>query len=317
MTELIIVLTEDKLNEVKDLLDEYVSFLVQEFKMKKSDAFDQIINNIKDENNTYYVYFEDSTPLGLVGGRRERSLQTEAYITRIFISEKNTDESVEIKLFKKVFRELSNNFNTIRIMGYQPSTNLQKILSDYNFQHYDRYFMSIPRETVETLSDPDLPDGYRFDTWNEKFKNVGIDIITDAHFGSVDNIIFSFFRNQTTGTAFMRNLESHRWGKFKPINTSVLKHEDKTIGVCFMTVLNQGNGYIPDFALKREYKGKGLGKKLFINSLKWFLEKQPKCKAIDLDVTKKNNIALDIYKKIGFTIQRKYSVYIWNKAESS
>ncbi|MHA2246997.1 MAG: GNAT family N-acetyltransferase [Candidatus Hodarchaeales archaeon] len=312
---MIIILTKDKLNEVKDLLDEYTSFLEEEYKLQRSDVYNQINNNIKDENYTYYVYLDNSTPLGLVGGRKDRNLQTEANITRIFVSKKIKDEAIEIKLFKKVFRELSTDCNTIRIFGYQPSTKLQKILKDNNFQHFDRYFMSIPRETIDTLFNPDLPDGYSFDTWNEDFKNVGIEIITDAHTGSVDNKIFTFFRNKTTGMVFMQNLESHRWGKFKPINTSILKHEDKAIGVCFMTVLNQGNGYIPDFALKRDYKRKGLGKKLFIQSLKWFLEKEPESRAIDLDVTKKNTIALNIYKTTGFKIQREYPVYIWNKRQ--
>ncbi|UCG00784.1 MAG: GNAT family N-acetyltransferase [Candidatus Heimdallarchaeota archaeon] len=310
---MIINLTEDKINDVKNLLDEYTSFLEQEYKLKKSDALNLIMNNIKDENNTYYVYIDDSTPLGLVGGRKEQSLETEAYITRIFVSEKTTDGSIEIKLFEKVFRELSSKYNTIRIMGYQPSTNLKKILNDYSFQPFDRYFMSISRETVENLPEPGLPDEYCFDTWNEELKDVGIEIMTEAHIGSVDNIIFSFFRNHTTGMAFMQNLENHRWGKFKPINTSILKHEDTPIGVCFMTVLNQGNGYIPDFVLKTDYKGRGLGKKLFIKSLKWFLEKEPNSEAIDLDVTKKNTIAFNIYKTIGFSVQRTYSVYTWNK----
>ncbi|MFX0123576.1 MAG: GNAT family N-acetyltransferase [Candidatus Hodarchaeota archaeon] len=311
------ILTEDNLDKVKDLLDEYVSFLEQEYNLKKSDALSLIMNNIRNENNTYYVYFDDSTPLGLVGGRKTRILKDESNITRIFISKKTTDDTIEIKLFEKVFKDLSTESNTIRIMGYQPSTNLQKILKDYNFQHFDRHYMSIPRETVESLLDPDLPDGYQFDTWNEDFKNVGIEIITDAHIGSLDNILFSFFRNQATGVAFMQNLENHQWGEFKPINTSILKHEDKPIGVCFMTVLKQGNGYIPDFALKQDYKGQGLGRKLFFRSLKWFLEKEPKSEAIDLDVTKKNTIALSIYKKTGFTIQRTYSVYVWNKDQSA
>ncbi len=308
---MIIILTEDKLDEVKDLLDEYATFLEQEYKLKKSDALNRIKNNLKDENNSYYVYLDGTTPLGLVGGRKERGLPNEAFITRIFVLEQTTDETIEIKLFKKVFSELSNECSTVRIMGYQPSANLQEILNNYNFKHFDRHFMSIPRETIDTLLDPDLPDGYSFDTWNENLTNTGIEIIIEAHTGSVDNMIFSFFRNQTTMMAFMENLESHRWGKFKPSNTSILKHKDEPIGVCFMTVLNQGNGYIPDFALKKDYKGKGLGEKLFIRSLKWFLGKEQKSKAIDLDVTKKNAKALNIYKKTGFAIQRTYSVYTW------
>ncbi|MFX1548603.1 MAG: GNAT family N-acetyltransferase, partial [Promethearchaeota archaeon] len=313
VSKLIIILREDKLDDVKELLDEYASFLEEKYRLKKSDALNQIYNNVKDENNTYYVYLDNSTPLGFVGGRKERSLENEAYITRIFVSEKTSDKMIEIKLFEKVFKELSSIYSTIRIMGYQPSTNLQQILKDYNFHHFDRFFMSIQRETVDALFDPDLPDGYHFDTWNEDLKNVGIDIITDAHVGSIDNKIFSFFRNQTTGLSFMRNLESHRWGKFTPSNTSILRYDDTPIGVCFMTVLNQGNGYIPDFALKKEYKGKGLGKKLFIRSLKWFLEQEPKTKAIDLDVTKKNTIAFNLYKNLGFEIHRTYAVYVWNK----
>ncbi|MFX0206432.1 MAG: GNAT family N-acetyltransferase [Candidatus Hodarchaeota archaeon] len=312
---MIIILTEDKVDEVKDLLDEYVSFLVTEYKLKKSEAQKIINNNLKDENNTYYVYLSDSTPLGLVGVRKEQSLETEAYITRIFVSDKVTDDSIEIKLFKKVFQELSSKLSTIRIMGYQPSTKLQRILAKYNFQPFERHFMSIPRKTVEALPEPDLPDGFHFDTWNEELNHVGIEIMTDAHIGSVDNLIFSFFRNQKTGMAFMQNLESHRWGKFKPSNTSILKHDGTPIGVCFMTVLNQ-NGYIPDFVLKMDFKGKGLGKKLFVRSLKWFLQQEPESQAIDLDVTKKNTIALNIYKNTGFEIKRTYSVYTWNKDES-
>ncbi|MFX1508104.1 MAG: GNAT family N-acetyltransferase [Promethearchaeota archaeon] len=313
---MITILSKDKLDEVKDLLEEYVSFLVKEFKLKKAEAQNILDNNIKDENNTYYVYISDSTPLGIVGARKEPSLDKEAFITRIFLSEKAKDENIEIKLFKRVFQELSTRYDTIRIMGYKPSVKLQKILAnDYNFHPFERHFMTIPRKTVEVLPEPDLPDGFHFDTWNEELNHVGIEIMTDAHTGSVDNLIFSFFRNQKTGMAFVQNLESHRWGKFKPSNTSILKHDGTPIGVCFMTLLNQ-NGYIPDLALKMDFKGKGLGKKLFIRSLKWFLQQEPESQAIDLDVTKKNTIALNIYKNTGFEIKRTYSVYTWNKDES-
>jgi ribosomal protein S18 acetylase RimI-like enzyme len=311
---LIVILTEEKLDQVEELLDEYSSLLEKEYQLKKSDARDLITNNIKDENNTYYIYLDGSRPLGLVGGRKEPSLPTEAYITRIFTSEKTDDDTVEINLFKKVFEELSRKYDSIRIMGYEPSLNLEKILNDYNFQRFDRYYMRISRETIEDLPEFDLPSEYLFDTWIEDMRDESIEIMIDAHTGSLDNIIFSYFRDQDAMRAFMDNLENHRWGKFKPNNTTVLKHNDKPIGICFMTVIRQGNGYIPDFVLKTDYKGKGLGKLLFIKSLKWFLEREPKSVAIDLDVTKKNSIAFNIYEKSGFTILRTYPAYVWNKS---
>ncbi len=310
---LIKILTEDNIDEAKDLIEEYTLFLEKEYNMKKSDALNLITNNLKNVYNTYYVYFDGSTPLGLVGGRREQNIRTDAFITRIFISKRTADESIEIKLFMRVFEELSKDCNHIRIMGYQPSTNLKQKLDDLNFQQFERFFMSIPIEVVRSLPDPELPNEYHFENWNESFRDVSIDIIINSHAESIDNQVFSFFQNKTAGKVFMENLANNRWGKFVPVNSSILKHNDKPIGVCFMTIMNQGNGYIPDIALKSNYKGKGLGRSLFIRSLKWFAEKETESKAIDLDVTKRNKKAFEIYKKTGFEIKRQYNVYTWNK----
>lgn len=315
MLNLITILTEDKLNEVETLIDEYTNYIVNKHKLKRTDAYNSIIKNLKDNNNNiHYVYFDDSKPVGIIGGRKEPNLLSEAYLTTVFISENTDSENIDIQLFKKIFKELSRENDTIRIMGYQPSIKIQKILEEYNFQRFDRHYMSISRDAVENLPNVDLPDEFEFDTWNEGLHDDGIEIMIDAHTGSIDNLVFGFFGNQSAMKIFMKYLENHRWGKFKPTNTTILKHKDKAIGLCFMTILGNGNGYIPDFALKREYKGKGLGKALFNKSMKIFLENEPESKSIDLDVTKENPIALNIYKKNGFTIQRDYSVYTWNKS---
>ena len=73
-----------------------------------------------------------------------------------------------------------------------------------------------------------------------------------------------------------------------------------------MGSVREGELYISNLAIFREFRGRGLGKVL----LKWCLSKASKerCEKIALDVEKKNIRAIKLYQKFGFSGEREFSV---------
>jgi ribosomal protein S18 acetylase RimI-like enzyme len=172
--------------------------------------------------------------------------------------------------------------------------------------------MSVDKSTVQSLIKPSMPSGYAFNSWTDDFTEPIVEVIFNYNDQSVDNELFTYFKCDDTIKAFIEDLKRNRWGKFDASLTRVLIHKDKLIGVCFLTVLDNGNGYIPDLGILKTYQGKKLGKKLLIHSLKHYIDVQ-KGEGIELDVTLENTVAFNLYKSIGFKLIREYPVFVWKE----
>jgi ribosomal protein S18 acetylase RimI-like enzyme len=68
--------------------------------------------------------------------------------------------------------------------------------------------------------------------------------------------------------------------------------------------------YVSNVCVYKKYRSKGFGTYLLTNVLKKANEK--KCKRIILDVLNENQIAIDLYKKMGFEIRKERRSSIWN-----
>ncbi|MED1863010.1 GNAT family N-acetyltransferase [Fictibacillus nanhaiensis] len=84
----------------------------------------------------------------------------------------------------------------------------------------------------------------------------------------------------------------------------VYKTEDEVVGYIYVEIqLQFGEGSIEFFAVDEKHRGKGIGVQLLTYAVTWMLS-NPHLKHIDLCVNNENKLAIHLYKKIGFAIQK-------------
>jgi ribosomal protein S18 acetylase RimI-like enzyme len=307
-------LTLDTLDDVSDLLDEYGKFIEKQLGIPSFPIKERFKTSLKERNDKISAFYNNNhAPVGIVRTTTEKGNPNEVYIMAFYCSEKVKDKgSLEIRLFDTVFNQLKDNHTIVRVAGMPLSSNLTDHIISSSFKRFDRWQMSIDKSTVQSLSKPNLPLNYTFTIWNDEYTEPIIEVITNYNDQGVDNELFPYFKTIDTVRAFIEDLTKNRWGKFEANLTSILTHNGELIGVCFLTVLDNGNGYIPDIGILKTYQGKGLGKKLLIHSLKHYIEMQDSNEIV-LDITLKNAVALNLYKSLGFKFKSEYSVFVWNE----
>lgn len=104
-----------------------------------------------------------------------------------------------------------------------------------------------------------------------------------------------------------RKITSHYISLIEDRNTKIIvAEENKEVIGYFMGTIEKASQYalpkeigvIFDAFIKKEYRNKGVGKKIFKELLEWF--KKKKVKHIELTVDARNKIGLRVWKKFGF-----------------
>ncbi|MFX0152758.1 MAG: GNAT family N-acetyltransferase [Candidatus Hodarchaeota archaeon] len=306
-------LTLETLDDVSDLLEEYGKLIAKQRNIPSVPIKERFKTSLERNAEIFAFYNKEDVPVGIVMTSTEEGNPNEVFISAFYCTEKVKDkETLEKRLFDATFNQLNKKHTVIRVAGIPLSSKLRDHLIASNFRRFDRWQMSIGKSTVKALPKPNLPLRYTFSKWSSDYRESLIKVITNYNEQSVDNEVFPYFKNVNTVRAFIDDLTKNRWGKFEANLTSILMHDGKLIGVSFLTILDNGNGYIPDIGILKIYQGKGLGKKLLIHSLKHFFGLQDSNEIV-LDVTLKNTVALHLYKSLGFQFNREYSVFVWSE----
>ena len=108
-----------------------------------------------------------------------------------------------------------------------------------------------------------------------------------------------------TGKAFFGDLSERSFDtrKTQLIKSAVKMHVliasvKNDVGYCVSTIDNEGVGEIDSLYIKREYRSKGLGKRMVEASLHWLNENNVKKKVVV--VLEGNAEALEFYQSLGF-----------------
>jgi ribosomal protein S18 acetylase RimI-like enzyme len=298
---------------VSALLDDYGKFIEKQLGIPSFPIKERLKASLEKKNDEILAFYENDIPIGIVRITNEKENLNETYITAFYCSETVGNKgNLEKNLFNEIFNKLKNNYEIIRVAGMPLSSKLRDHIVRSGFRKFNRWRMSVDKSTVQSLIKPSMPSGYAFNSWTDDFTEPIVEVIFNYNDQSVDNELFTYFKCDDTIKAFIEDLKRNRWGKFDASLTRVLIHKDKLIGVCFLTVLDNGNGYIPDLGILKTYQGKKLGKKLLIHSLKHYIDVQ-KGEGIELDVTLENTVAFNLYKSIGFKLIREYPVFVWKE----
>lgn len=116
-----------------------------------------------------------------------------------------------------------------------------------------------------------LESRYKIVPWNEEFYGYMVDIIKSSFENSADALFDPRFKSDEGVRDILTKITENIYAEFLPQATSVLLYDDEPIGVCF-TNLTDDIANIPLFAIKKEYRHKGLAKYLLQNSINTLLK---------------------------------------------
>lgn len=100
------------------------------------------------------------------------------------------------------------------------------------------------------------------------------------------------FTSPWTKKAFIEELRNNSYAKY-----AVIEHDNHVVGYCGMWVV-MDDAQITTIAIKNEYRGKGLGEQILLHSMN--VAKKLGATRVSLEVRVSNEIAKQLYKKLGF-----------------
>jgi ribosomal protein S18 acetylase RimI-like enzyme len=303
------LLTIDQLEHIEPLVTRYENAIKETVQFPKS-LIDLIKEWLESEKvRIGYTENTTGTPTGaaVIIPHQDRVL---ALFTDHDGMEEESICNTEEVLLDWCFAELKNHPVRFEIPGMTDS--IKRALLQRGYKEYERAQMIVMRENFSKHSRIQLPEGYSLETYDSEKKSQIAEVLASANKGHVDAIIYpEYFSSAEKGMEFLVKLEKDAFGEFSPDASKILKHENRIIGYCLISIEDDA-ALIPDIAIDPEYQGKGLGKALLTNTLIDTIESNDSVKGIGLAVTL-SNPAKFLYEKLGFAIRKRFSSIVYSK----
>jgi ribosomal protein S18 acetylase RimI-like enzyme len=253
------------------------------------------------------VYGPDDKAMGLLNHNPETN--------RVSLIFAKSQFEVEKELFDLLLNRFAESYPALTFESGYPTPWISSELSDYaiqcGFAKHDRLYMRL--QWTDFLIPPDFPTSTKL----IPFTDTMIEEITELVFrsvdGSIDQDLFPYvYGTYETTLRFHQQLSAGEFGNHKPSYSWVMKENDESIGVCFMTVDNVDSGGIMHIAIAPEHRQKGLGRVLLVHSIHNLFKIETELKSIYLAVTV-SNPATALYESVGFKKVNESSAYVLKK----
>ncbi|MHA1960486.1 MAG: GNAT family N-acetyltransferase [Candidatus Thorarchaeota archaeon] len=166
------------------------------------------------------------------------------------------DNSVQLetRIFDFAYDRLKSKGGIIRMGGSW----LSEVLIDHavsrGFARFDRFGMTVERDTLEAVSRPDIPNGYALIEYISDMREEIACLIHRSHRDGIDVGVFpEYFGAFEACQQLLEDTENSRFGQFSP-HSKVLKHDGRNVGAIVLSIVRENRGYIPDVCIDPEYR---------------------------------------------------------------
>lgn len=224
-----------------------------------------------------------------------------------------SDFEVEKELFDKMFSKFSETSPTLIFESGYPTPWISSELSEYavqcGFTKHDRRFMELL--WTDFLAPPDLTENPNLIPFTESMIEEITKLVFVSVYGTIDQDLFPFvYGSYETTLRFHKQVYAEEFGTHKHEYSWVLKENDESVGVCFMTTQGSSSGGVMHLAIHPEHRRRGLGRALLVHSIHNLFKVEPHLKKIYLAVTV-SNPATALYESVGFKKVNDSSTYVW------
>ena len=183
------------------------------------------------------------------------------------------------------------------------------------FHRHPRLFMVLPlagsgkNGQGRPLSSP---EGVEIRRWSEQDYQSAAAVITAAYRGHIDSEINDQYRTITGSLRFLNNIVRFPGcGQFDGSSSFVAYHKaSRTIvGLILCSRVKNDVGHITQVCVLPEHRGKGIGEALLAANLQDLNRR--KFSLLSLTVTQANKSAVELYKRLGYHVERVFDAFVW------
>ncbi len=182
------------------------------------------------------------------------------------------------------------------------------------FQRYARLFMMLKLREGKAMPASLQAVGKQFEIrrWSDQDYNSAAALITACYRGHVDSDINDQYRSAQGALRFLNNIVRFPGCGVFDASSSYVAVDRGTrapVGLILCSRVKDDVGHVTQVCVLPEYRGKKLGQALLeatSNDLK-----RRKFSLLTLTVTEANKGAVDLYKYLGFTIERVFDAFVW------
>lgn len=225
--------------------------------------------------------------------------------------------SAEERLLAHVIETLQQSPGVHRIEAQlllHQSASMARPFVEEGFRRYPRLFMSLPlngRPTNGNDFSSRFPD-IELRKWSEDAFQGAASVITAAYRDHIDSAINDQYRTTAGSMRFLNNIVRFPGcGLFDP-DSSLMARSKATrapLGVILCSRVKSDVGHITQVCLAPEQRGRGLGHALIEASCAEL--RKHNCRTLSLTVTEANLPAVNLYKRMGFSILHVFDAFVW------
>ena len=156
-----------------------------------------------------------------------------------------------------------------------------------------------------------FPD-IEFKRWSEEEFQGAASVITAAYRDHVDSEINDQYRTPAGSMRFLNNIVRFPGCGLFDGDSSLVARSKATraaLGVILCSRVKSDVGHITQVCILPEQRGRGLGHAL-IDLARERLQKH-NCRTLSLTVTQANFSAVNLYKRMGFDVERIFDAFVW------
>lgn len=184
------------------------------------------------------------------------------------------------------------------------------------FRRFPRLFMTLPLRSNGNSNPkngaPAVPKGFEIRRWTEADYQTAATLITECYRDHIDSDINDQYRTPQGALRFLNNIVRFPGCGFFDNNASFVAIETATgniVGVILCSRVRGDVGHITQVCILPKYRGCHLGWALMEASA--YDLRRRNFTMLSLTVTEANHGAVELYKRLGFSINRVFDAFVW------
>jgi ribosomal protein S18 acetylase RimI-like enzyme len=246
--------------------------------------------------------------------------QNKGVIGDLFVAEESlgngSEHAIENRLITHVVETLQQSPGVHRIEAQllvHPSGSVAEPFDSQGFRRFPRLFMTFPLKNGNGKNGGiPVAKGFEIRRWTEQDYHTAAALINECYRGHIDSEINDQYRTSQGALRFLNNIVRFPGCGFFDNSASFVAQESATgniVGVILCSRVKGDVGHVTQVCILPQYRGHHLGWALMeasINDLK-----RRKFQMLSLTVTEANHNAVELYKRLGFSISRIFDAFVW------
>ena len=178
---------------------------------------------------------------------------------------------------------------------------------------HERNFMRIDLRKA-ALAEGRVRQPMYIEKWSDHYQENAAQLIAAAYTGHVDSRINDQYRSVVGARRFLYNIVQYPGcGAFyRPASFAAFDAASgRLCGISLASLVATDCGHITQICVSPQVRGTGIGHALLRQSLTTLRDMG--CRSASLTVTAANEDAVELYKRVGFEIVRRFSAFVWER----